>query len=78
MTYGAVDPELMTVLSDLRAAVQDALGTRYVGIYLHGSLALGDFDRHSDVNFVVAIDGEVDDAQLDERWLPLIARAWAP
>jgi hypothetical protein len=64
MQYGAVDPELMLVLAELQAGVQEALQTRYVGMYLQGSLALGDFDRHSDVDFVVAIDGEVDDAQL--------------
>src|SRR5687768_14672827 len=62
--YGAVDPELMMVLAELQAGVQEALGARYVGMYLQGSLALGDFDRHSDVDFVVAIDGDVDDAQL--------------
>ena len=64
MTYRAFDPELMLVLAELQAGVQEALGARYVGMYLQGSLALGDFDQHSDVDFVVAIDGEVDDAQL--------------
>src|SRR5688572_6281808 len=60
----AIDSDLMSVLAELRAGIQEALGARYVGMYLQGSLALGDFDRHSDVDFVVAIDGEVDDAQL--------------
>lgn len=56
--------ELDAVLSELLSSVRAVLGQRFVGMYLHGSLACGDFDRHSDVDFVVAIDGEVEDGQL--------------
>lgn len=58
------EPELNAVLAELLAGARSVLARRFVGLYLHGSLALGDFDRHSDVDFVVAIDGEVDGGQL--------------
>lgn len=58
------EPELDAVLSELLASARSVLAQRFVGMYLHGSVALGDFDRHSDVDFVVAISGEVDQDQL--------------
>jgi len=46
------------------AAVRAALGEQFVGAYLHGSLGVGDFDRHSDLDFVVAIRGELSWSEL--------------
>ena len=47
-------PEINALLLDLLRRVRDALGPEFVGMYLYGSLASGDFqpDR-SDVDFVV-------------------------
>ncbi len=46
--------EVNCVLRDLRARVQEVLGARFVGLYLYGSLASGDFDpQRSDIDFVV-------------------------
>jgi hypothetical protein len=42
------------------------LGDGFVGAYLHGSFAVGDFDEHSDVDFLVAASGELSDAQVAE------------
>jgi predicted nucleotidyltransferase len=39
--------------------VQDVLGTGFVGAYLQGSFAVGDFDRHSDVDFIIVIAEEL-------------------
>ena len=39
--------------------LQAILGDQFVGMYLTGSLAAGDFDRHSDVDFVVVTEDEV-------------------
>jgi hypothetical protein len=64
MTIATPEPELDGVLAELLSGVRSALADRFVGMYLHGSLALGDFDRHSDVDFVVAIDRAVEDEQL--------------
>jgi len=51
------DRSLDSVLVALVDGAQAALGERFVGAYLHGSSGTGDFDRHSDVDFLVAVDG---------------------
>lgn len=49
--YAAVD----AALAHLLAGVREALGDQLVGLYLYGSLALGDFDpASSDIDFLVA------------------------
>jgi len=57
-------PELNSVLHDLVTSVQTALGDDFVGAYLQGSFAVGDFDRHSDVDFVIAVSGELSSDQV--------------
>jgi predicted nucleotidyltransferase len=52
-------PELNAVLQELVESVQAALGNSFVAACLQGSFALGDFDRHSDVDFIVAIEEEL-------------------
>ncbi len=55
---------LNALLADLLAAVRAVLGGQFVGLYLHGSLAGGDYDpARSDVDFVVATQGRLDAAQ---------------
>jgi Nucleotidyltransferase domain len=44
---------------------QDVLGTNFVGAYLQGSFAVGDFDLHSDVDFIIVITEELSDDQVD-------------
>ena len=39
--------------------IQAILGQHFIGMYLVGSLASGDFDLHSDVDFVVVTDAEL-------------------
>ncbi len=51
--------ELNAVLQELVRCVQAALGSDFVGAYLQGSFAIGDFDQHSDVDFIVAIRDEL-------------------
>ncbi len=52
-------PELNRVLRDLVDRVQAALSTNFVGAYLQGSFAVGDFDLHSDVDFIMVIAEEL-------------------
>ena len=52
-------PEVNVVLAELLPGVHAILGKQFVGMYLTGSLATGDFDRHSDVDFVVITEDEV-------------------
>jgi len=57
--------ELNQVLSELTLRIQQILGNHCIGIYLQGSFALGDYDQHSDVDFIVAIDDELALKQVD-------------
>jgi hypothetical protein len=57
-------PDVNRALNDLLASTQAILGERFRGMYLSGSLALGDFDpRSSDIDYVVVMDGVPDDDQ---------------
>jgi hypothetical protein len=51
--------EVNALLGELLAGVREVLGGRFVGAYLFGSLACGDFDRDSDVDVLVATEGEL-------------------
>jgi predicted nucleotidyltransferase len=58
--------ELDALLAELRSGLERALGADLVGIYLFGSLALGDFDpASSDVDVLVAVRAEPSDRQRD-------------
>jgi len=49
------DRDLDSLLIALADGTRAALGEKFVGIYLHGSFGVGDFDAHSDVDFLVAV-----------------------
>ena len=55
---------LNTVLRDLVDSVQEVLDANFVGAYLQGSFAVGDFDAHSDCDFIVVTDKELSDAEV--------------
>jgi len=57
--------ELNKVLEELVAGARVALGQALIGAYLQGSFAVGDFDRHSDVDFVIVVADELSDGQVD-------------
>ena len=48
--------ELNQVLFDLVSRLRDILGDYFIGAYLQGSFAVGDFDQHSDVDFIVVVE----------------------
>lgn len=56
--------DLNAVLDDLVVGAREALGSTFIGAYLQGSFALGDADAASDVDFMIATDGEVTADQL--------------
>jgi predicted nucleotidyltransferase len=55
--------ELNAVLEELLASVQHILVDQFIGLYLQGSFAVGDFDAHSDCDFVVVVDREFSESQ---------------
>ena len=56
--------DLNNVLKELTKSVQAILGDNLVGLYLQGSFGMGDFDEHSDVDFLAIIQQEVTEAEL--------------
>ncbi len=53
-------PDVNTALRGLHQGARAVLGERWVGTYVNGSLALGDFrPETSDVDFLVAVSGEL-------------------
>ena len=63
-TFPTPYPELNNVLQDLAASIQKILGNNFIGAYLQGSFAVGDFDLHSDVDFIIVIEAEPSDEQI--------------
>lgn len=49
-------PEVNALVGELYTAARAILGSHFVGMYLYGSLATGDFDRYSDIDFLVVTD----------------------
>jgi predicted nucleotidyltransferase len=60
------DSELNVLLSDLLTAAKSILKENFIGMYLTGSLAVGDFDAESDVDFVIMIHERTSEEQLLE------------
>jgi predicted nucleotidyltransferase len=57
-------PELRRVLETFVDQISAELGENLVGIYLVGSLATGDFDLDSDVDFLVVTNTEITEADM--------------
>ena len=59
-------PELDGVLRDHAERLQETLGDFLVGVYLVGSLAIGDFDLTSDIDFIVVTSDELSESQVQQ------------
>ncbi len=63
MSEGSRDIKLpepvSTALEELKEALLNLFGERLRGLYLYGSYARGDFCEHSDVDVLVALEGDV-------------------
>jgi Aminoglycoside adenylyltransferase, C-terminal domain/Nucleotidyltransferase domain len=64
LDYSTPYADLNAVLHAFVAGVRKILGTNFVGAYLHGSFAIGDFDVDSDVDFLVILEEDIVDTQL--------------
>ncbi len=52
-------PELNNVLLELIQSAKQILGSQLIAAYLQGSFALGDWDSHSDVDFLIVLKDEL-------------------
>ena len=61
--YADINADINAVLNELLTAVQMVLGEHFVGLYLYGSLASGDFNPEtSDIDFLVVTTDELPSA----------------
>ena len=58
-------PELNVVLAEFVARLQSTLCGNFLAAYLAGSFAVGDFDEHSDVDFLVVIEHDLSEAEVE-------------
>jgi predicted nucleotidyltransferase len=83
--------ELDEVLRDHAERLQAVLGDFLLGVYLVGSLAIGDFDLTSDIDFIVVTRDELSDSQVkqiqsvhdrtygqDNRWVKQLEYSFFP
>jgi len=54
-------PDANRVFNLLLTRMQEILGNQITGIYLHGSLANGGFDEHSDIDVIVVTTADISD-----------------
>ena len=54
----------MYVPRQLVDGIRRVLGDELVGFYLQGSFAVGDFDRHSDVDFIAVTAGDLSESHV--------------
>lgn len=59
-------PELNNILHGLVDSAKEILNKNLVGIYLQGSFAMGDFDIHSDVDFIIVTAEVITNEQLQK------------
>ena len=64
LEYPMPYPDLNNVLRLLTDGASHVLGSQLIGLYLQGSFGTGDFDEHSDVDFLAVIQHELDEAAL--------------
>jgi hypothetical protein len=57
-------PALNGLLLELVSNAKAILGDKIAGAYLQGSLAIGDFDEHSDIDFLVVIEDQITESEL--------------
>jgi hypothetical protein len=64
MSHPTPYPELNAVLAHLLQGAQQRLGDNFVGAYLQGSFAVGDFTEWSDCDFIIVIRRDITLAEL--------------
>jgi len=58
-------PDVNELISLLLTTVPKTLGRQFVGMYIYGSIASGDFDEHSDIDILVVTDTALSSAEFD-------------
>jgi predicted nucleotidyltransferase len=83
--------ELDEILQSHAERLSEVLGDLFVGVYLLGSLAIGDFDATSDIDFIVVTGDELSESRVrqvqsvhdqtygqDNRWVKHLEYSFSP
>lgn len=83
--------ELNQVLVELVSRIEKILVDNFIGAYLQGSFAVGDYDVHSDVDFIIVVEEELSEKHihalqvmheriycLDSRWAQHLEGSYFP
>ena len=73
-------PEIKSVLDQLVFGAKDILGSKFIGAWLQGSSATGDFDEHSDIDFVVGVEDDLTQEEINslQEFHRLLYRHYSP
>jgi Aminoglycoside adenylyltransferase, C-terminal domain/Nucleotidyltransferase domain len=58
--------DLNLVLAELVKSVRTILNRNFIGSYLQGSFAIGDYDEHSDVDYIIVVKDELATTEISE------------
>lgn len=58
-------PEIKAVLDQLMDGAKDILGENFFGVWLQGSSATGHFDEHSDIDFVIGVERDLSQEEIN-------------
>jgi hypothetical protein len=58
-------PEIRAVLDQLVNGAKDILGSKFFAAWLQGSSATGHFDDHSDIDFVVGVESDLTEEEVN-------------
>lgn len=74
--------DVNAILNLLHSNIKEILLDQFVGMYLFGSLANGDFDKHSDIDVLVVTEAEISSdtfsaLKVMHEWIAKIDSLWA-
>jgi hypothetical protein len=58
-------PEIRVILDKMVDGAKEILGSKFFGAWLQGSSATGHFDDHSDIDFVIGIESDLTEEELN-------------
>lgn len=64
-SYPTPYPDVNEIVNFLLADVKETLNDQSIGMYLHGSLANGGFDQHSDIDIVIVTEGPISETKFE-------------
>ncbi len=80
LTKPWLQEDIKAVLDALLSGARAILGQNMIGAWLQGSLATGDFDEHSDIDFVIGVEADLKKVEIEalQQFHPRLYRYPSP